>query len=347
MRDETWQEARALALAGLAILGVVLLLLLAIQLRQILAILFLGVVLGVSLNPIVSVLGRAKLPEVAAVLLVYFVLAMLFAAFVWYAAREVASESLDLQLEQIRGEYETFQRGTSLPTSDDIESGLGKAASGAASGAIGKAFSFVSGVLYFFTVLFTALLFSVTQDRMRALLLSFLNPGARSEFERVLHVLAHRLRRFMVGELIAMVAIGITTYVGLLIIGIKFPLILGFLAFLTEVLPLIGPWIAFIPAFAIALTQGLWSAIAVVLLFLLIQGFENYVVTPVVHGHESQMPALLILVALLCGGTLMGVLGALIALPLAVIAHTLFFEVVIPWNERRLAGDNEVVLAGD
>src|SRR5688500_9792998 len=111
MREETWQEARAMALAGLAILGVVLLVLLAIQLRQVLAVLFIGVVLGVSLNPLVSVLGRARLPEVAAVLLVYFVLAVLFATFVWYAAREVATESLDLQLEQIRSEYDGFQRG--------------------------------------------------------------------------------------------------------------------------------------------------------------------------------------------------------------------------------------------
>ena len=317
-----------MALAGLAILGVVLLVLLAIQLRQILAVLFIGVVLGVSLNPLVSLLGRARLPEVAAVLLVYF-----------------ATEGLDLQLEQIRSEYDGFQKGTSLPTSNNIEAALRDAAGGAASGAIGKAVSFVSGVLYFFTVLFTALLFTVTQDRMRTLVLSFVETQSRSEVERVLHVLAHRLRRFMVGEFIAMLAIGVTAYVGLLIIGIKFPLILGFLAFLSEVLPLIGPWIAFIPAFAIALTQGVWPAIAVALLYLLILGFENYVVTPVVHGHESQMPALLILVAILTGGTLMGALGALVALPVAVIAHTLFFEVVVPWNERRLARDSDLLLA--
>jgi predicted PurR-regulated permease PerM len=55
-----------------------------------------------------------------------------------------------------------------------------------------------------------------------------------------------------------------------------------------------------------------------------------------VHGREAEMPALLIIIAILVGGALMGILGALIALPVAVILQTLFLDVVVPWRRRKI-----------
>jgi len=111
---------------------------------------------------------------------------------------------------------------------------------------------------------------------------------------------------------------------------VDFALILAFIAFLMEAVPMIGPWIAFIPAFAVALTDSTWTAIQVSILFLGIQAFENYFVTPVIHGRGSEVPAMLIFVALLVGGALMGIMGALVALPAAVCIHVLFMELVVP-----------------
>jgi predicted PurR-regulated permease PerM len=179
---------------------------------------------------------------------------------------------------------------------------------------------------------------------MRVIALSFASPHQRPDFEAVLDKVAVGLRGFMRGEAIAMVIIGVVTYIGLTIIGIRLPLLLAFLAFLLEVLPLLGPWLAFFPALAIAATHGVWAMVAVSLLYLGIQAFENYIVTPMVHARESQMPAMLIFTALLIGGGLMGLMGALIALPAAVILHILFFEVLMPWNDRRLGKVSLVTL---
>jgi predicted PurR-regulated permease PerM len=133
-----------------------------------------------------------------------------------------------------------------------------------------------------------------------------------------------------------MFVVGMLTYVGLTIIGVRFPLILAAIAFLFELVPNVGPWAAYLPALTVALTDGWTTAIKVSALYLAIQALENYLIVPVIHGREAEMPALLIIIAILVGGALMGILGALIALPVALVLHTLFFDVLVPWRQRKI-----------
>ena len=93
--------------------------------------------------------------------------------------------------------------------------------------------------------------------------------------------------------------------------------------------------IALIPAVIVGFTQGPWTGLGVLALYLAIQAFESYVLTPMVHSRESEVPAFLIFVSVVIGGALMGVLGALVALPIAIILHITYFELVKPWNRRR------------
>lgn len=334
--NNDWRTARPFVLAGsvlgLGFLGFLLLL----ELRQIVAVLFLGVVVGVSLNPVVEKLVIFKLPRVIGVLLVYSLVGTLLGVFIYFAALQFSQEAFDFKLDQIRADYDDLAADSILPPSEDLEEAGRALAQNAVGGLLNQAFSLINAAFSVFTVLFTGLLFTITQERMRALLLMFLRPRDRERADELLKKLAKGLRRFMVGELVAMTAVGITTFVGLVIIGVEFPLLLAFIAFLTEAIPMIGPWLAFLPAFAVAMTDGPWTAAQVAVLFLIIQGIENYIITPLVHGRQSEMPALLIFIALLIGGALMGILGALVALPAAVCLYILFFELIVPWNQRRL-----------
>jgi predicted PurR-regulated permease PerM len=336
MDSATWREARPLVLAGTILLVILFLGLVALQIRQVLGVLFLGVVVGVALNPIVDAGRKLHVPRVLAVLLVYLTIGFLLSVFIYFTAREIGSVSFTTELDELRADYDELQAGTALPQRQELEDTIERLAGNAAGGLLTQALTVTQAIFSLFTILFTALLFTVTQERMRAIAVSFVNPAQRPDVESVLDKLAVGLRGFMRGEAIAMLIIGVVTYVGLTAIGIRLPLLLAFLAFLFEVLPLIGPWLAFFPALAIAATHGVWAMVAVSLLYLGIQSFENYIVTPLVHARESQMPALLIFVALLIGGGLMGLMGALIALPAAVVLHILFFEAVVPWNEKRL-----------
>jgi predicted PurR-regulated permease PerM len=326
------------ALGGAAVLGAVLLVMLLLQLRTLLAVLFLGVIVGLALSPVAEQLNRWRVPKVLAVLAVYGVIATLLGLFVWYAAIELTDEFSELEdrIEELRADYDDWAEERGWPISDDAGEFLSDNGSGVANNAVSQAFNIAGSLFYVFTIFFVGLLFTVSKDRMRALALSLLEPHQRERTEELLDKLGHRLRRYVVAELATMFAVGGLTYAGLTLLGIRFPLILATIAFLLELLPTIGPWLAYVPALAVALTQGWEEAIKVSALYLGIQAAENYLIVPVVHGREAQMPALLIIVAILVGGALMGILGALIALPVAVILQTLFLDVVVPWRKRKV-----------
>jgi predicted PurR-regulated permease PerM len=335
MTAEDWNRARPIIAAGLVLLGVVILALAALQIRQVLAVLFLGLILGITLNPFVEVMARRKVPRVAAILLVYLAVAAVLAAIVAYAVFEASNEDFAGNIDRVREDYDSLQEGTFLPSSDEIERGLRDASKGALGGLGGQLLTVASAFAGIVTIMFVAILFSVTQDRLREVVLSFVPPGGRGRAGDLMDKFAVDLRGYARGEITAMTLIGVVTFVGLSIIGVPLAVPLAFIAFLFELLPMIGPWLALIPALAIGFTQGMWTGILVLVLYLGIQAFESYVVTPLVHGRASDVPALLLFVAVAIGGALMGILGALIALPLAVLLHTTYFEVVQPWNERR------------
>jgi predicted PurR-regulated permease PerM len=145
------------------------------------------------------------------------------------------------------------------------------------------------------------------------------------------------MRRFVVGEFISMTIVGVATYIGLVALGVPFPFLLAVIAFALELLPILGPWLSAVPAIALALSESVELAIAVAVFYLVLQQVESNVILPMVQRHQTGMPALVVLSAVLLGGAAMGILGALVALPLAVILHTVAMEVVIPWRQARLA----------
>jgi len=326
------------ALGGAAVLGVVLLVMLLLELRTLIAVLFLGVIVGLALSPVAEQLNRWRVPKVIAVLAVYLVIAGLLALFVWYAAIELTDEFSELEdrVEELRADYDEWAQDRGWPISDDAGEFLSDNGSGFANNAVSQAFNIAGSLFYVFTIFFVGLLFTISKDRMRGMAMSLLEPGQRERTEEILDKLGHRLRRYVLAELATMFVVGGLTYAGLTLLGIRFPLILATIAFLLEMLPTIGPWLAYIPALAVALTQGWEEALKVSALYLGIQAAENYLIVPLVHGREAEMPALLIIVAILVGGALMGVLGALIALPVAVILQTLFLDVFVPWRRRKI-----------
>lgn len=335
MTSDVWERARPIVLAGIVLISFTALGLLAFQLRDVLLVLFLGIVLGVTLNPFTEFMRRFRVPRVGAILVVYGLVALLLVGVGIYAGLQIADQDYGAELDEIRRDYEDLRAGTDLPTAQEVEDALIDVGERVLSGLAGQVFSFISAIVGLVSILFTAILFSTTQDRLRDVTLSFFPPDLRDNVDQLLHKYAVGLRGFARGELIAMVTIGAVTFIGLSLLGVRLAAVLAFFAFLMELLPIIGPWIAFIPALVISLTQGPWMAVQVSILYLGIQMFENYVVTPLVHSRETEVPALLIFVAITVGGAMMGILGALIALPVAVILRITYIEVIKPWNQKR------------
>lgn len=131
------------------------------------------------------------------------------------------------------------------------------------------------------------------------------------------------LRLWLKGQLIAMVAVGLLVGLGLWALGMHSPLALGVLAGLLEFIPFAGPLLAAIPAILLALAVGPDMALWVLLLYLVVQQFEGYVLTPLAHQYAVDLPGVVLLFSLLGFATLFGTLGLILAAPLTVVTYVL------------------------
>lgn len=337
MNRETFRYAPSIIVAGAVLLGAVMLVLLFMHLAELLAVIFLGVVVGVALSPLTDYLGKYRVPAAASVLLVYGTILGLVSLFLWYAIPQIAEESAEFieNLETLQERYEEWADETALPPVENLSEYLQGALGGLAGTITQQAFLVVTMLLYIFTIFVVGLFYTFTKDAIRELFISLLRQEHRARAAEVLDIMGTKLRRYMLGQFIAMLVVGVLTYIGLIILGMPFALVLATMAFLFEILPLVGPWIAFIPAFLVATTQGIGVMIAVALLYLILQQIESYIVTPVVQRSQTHMPSMLVLTSILVGASLLGIIGALAALPLSLILYTFAKEVIIPWRQRQ------------
>lgn len=149
-------------------------------------------------------------------------------------------------------------------------------------------------------------------------LLSLVPPARRKRADRLARAIAEALRHWLVGQLIAMLLVGVLTTTGLLLLGVPSALALGIVAGVAEFVPIVGPILALVPALILALQQSTSTALYVGLLYLIIQQVESYVITPLVQRAVVRVPPVIVLFALLAFGTVFGPLGLLFATPLAV-----------------------------
>jgi putative permease len=160
----------------------------------------------------------------------------------------------------------------------------------------------------------------------------------QSAFYRILQLLGERLFGWIRGTLIAMVAVGILSSIALYLIGVPYWLLLGTVIGLVEFIPLFGPWIGGIPATLIAFLdepmKGVWVALAITG----IQQIESYLITPWAMSQAAKIHPLVTLFALLFFGSIFGVLGVLLALPLVILVWTV---VQVLWVERTLGTDED------
>jgi predicted PurR-regulated permease PerM len=135
-----------------------------------------------------------------------------------------------------------------------------------------------------------------------------------------------RLGTWVRGQASLMLVIGIMTFIGLLILGIPYALPLALIAGILEMVPTVGPIISAIPAVLIGLTVNPLMGIAMIILYTVIQQIENHLVVPFVMRTVVGVPPVITILALMIGGKLAGVGGAILAVPVVVTIETLFAE---------------------
>ena len=203
-----------------------------------------------------------------------------------------------------------------MPAPGDLFGGSGKLASRAT-----WFFSTTFGLLGNLLVLTVSALYLAASPRTYTTgLVALVPPARRPRAEQVLADIGAQLRWWLIGRLVAMAAVGLIVGFGLWLVGVPQYLVLALVAAALTAIPFLGPILAAVPGILVALLQGPDTALWAVGVYILSQVVENYLVTPLVQQRMVNMPPVLTIAAVTLVGVLFGVLGMVVATPLAVAA---------------------------
>ncbi len=178
----------------------------------------------------------------------------------------------------------------------------------------------------------------------RRVIQGLIPPGMRDEVNAVGGRLNHALGGYFRGQLAVAVVVGILCSLGLAIIGLKFAFIVGMIAGLFNIVPLIGPWIGGIPGVIIALTTGSpIKAVAVVAVMAGVQQIDNHFITPQVMQRAVKLHPSAVMLALLAGGAVGGFFGLLLAVPVTAALRIVASHI---WHHRVLGEPMELAPSG-
>lgn len=208
-------------------------------------------------------------------------------------------------------------------------------------GAVPRASVFVfvksaaTAIASFVAVLFMVVYMLIDAHRLRNMILLLYPEEVRGQRRRMLNRMARRMSAWLSGQLILCALMGIATFIGLVALRIPYALPLAMMATLGELVPVIGPICGTAPALAIALLQSRWQFWSVLALAIVFQKIENFLVAPRVIARKVRLSPLAVFIAFMVGGALLGIVGAIIAIPVAAILAVAYDEAFVAHRERR------------
>jgi len=184
--------------------------------------------------------------------------------------------------------------------------------------------STLQALVYAFLVFFLAIYLAAEPERYRRMCLRLLPPKRQPAVSHVFDATGDVLRRWLIGQLIVMLIIGVLSGVGLWMLGIESAIALGLVGGFLCFIPYVGAILAAVPAVLVALTQGPTYALSVVAMYAAVHFVEGNFITPFVQAEATALPPVLSLLSIVAFGLLLGPSSVLVAAPL-----TLFLMVVV------------------
>jgi predicted PurR-regulated permease PerM len=327
-----------------------------------------GLLFVYLLDPPVRWLVRRGIRRSLAILIVYVVAIVAFIEFLALTLTPLVNEilrfiadfpklaaDLELQLQRLGEFYQRLQIPVAIRDwIDGLLAGIGQGGSGPSGLDLTFLLPLLTGASTILGTVFGYLILPIwvaylIKDKV-ALVGSFdqsLPAAWRFDTWAIIKTVEHDFGRWVRGQLILGVVVGIFTFIGLLILSAlvdpifgRYAVLLSVIAGVLELVPIIGPIIAAVPAVLLAATAGPAAVIAALLLYTLVQQIENNFFVPKIQGNAIQLHPAAVIFVIIIGGALAGLLGAILALPL-----TAAFRDVVRYMFRRLSPDEPGALA--
>ncbi|SRR5581483_836247 len=340
----TWRHVPILA-AAIA-LGLGSLFALRVIVRPI-AILLLAITLGEALSPLVDRLER-RLGRMSAVALIYAALFILAALMFWLIVPTLGRQVQEIgdRLPELVGRARSWlARFDQVAGGNLVEAATARLA-GVGGALVALPLRLLSSILELLLVIFLSIYWLLGTPTLRRFVLSLVAPGSRARVGAVLSDMGAAMGGYVRGAAINAVVMGVLAWIGLVAIGVDYALVLGLLTMLGEPVPYVGPIVAGAVVALVALLQSPTKALLAVGLYTALQQVEGHLLTPNIMSKQTHTSQALVIFALLAGAAVGGLLGALVAIPVAGALQVFTVEVLAPAIRRRSGARTGSAAAG-
>lgn len=322
--------------------GIVLML---IKLSAIILYIVVALFLALGLEPIVTRLSRLGLSRVWAVLTTMLGLAVIAALLAWLIIPPIVdqvaalgkaapgyvkdiqhskgAQELNARLHLTDGLLEKFQQSIDQHTLTSVFGGV-----------LGAGKAFADGLVAVFTVFVLTVYFVAAMPVVKAAAYNLVPQSRRPRVMFLSEQISHRVSRYLLGQVCVAAINAVFSYVILLVLGLPYPVVLATVIGLLALVPIVGTILGAAIITLVALTDGWLTAVIVLLYYIGYHLFETYVLSPRIMSRAVEVPPVITIVAVLAGGSLLGVIGALMAIPIAAGLLLLYHQVAVPRQQR-------------
>jgi len=307
--------------------------------RDTLLLIYVAGLIAVGLSPLVDRIEqqrfprRIRLPRWAAILSVYIALFTVIILFVMLMVPPLASQARDFLAVApdllSRAQQWLIDQGI-LTREITISDAVRQAPSGtdAVTTVVGAIWGFIGGIFGLLTILIVTFYLLVDSDNIVRALVRLFPRQERARVRDAFRRAGEKVSAWMAGQLLLGAIIGTTAAIGLWMLGVPYFYVLALIAGIGELIPVVGPLLAAIPAVLVALSVGPGTSIGVAIFYVIQQQVENHVLVPKVMSRQVGISPVVVIMALLFGGSLLGLVGAILAVPTAAILQVLLQELL-------------------
>ncbi len=319
-----------------------------IQMGSLLVTALMAVLLGTILEGPVSRIQKRNVPRAAAIAMVYVgvigVIAALIVLIIPVVQDQVTEfrDELPVMLDELHEDWSDSSNPLlSGPGASIIQSGQEfierpaesvNVSGQTAEAAIPIVTSVGAGLVSVVTSLVVTFYYLLEKKLIRRVVIDQLSPKYQPRVDHLWTEVEQKVGGWLRGQLQLCLIIGVTATIAYGILGLPFWPLLGLWAGITEIIPIVGPWLGGIPAVIVALTVGPETALIVALIIVGMQTLENWVLVPRVMRGAVGLTPMTVFVAILAGTELMGIVGAVLAIPIAATIQVILTNYL---NERR------------
>ena len=310
-----------------------------IEAWQVITWILIAIFFAIALQPAVDWLQRRGLPNVIAVLAVAVLALVAVGLLAWAFIPPLVNQTGDA-LRALPGAVDELTRGEGplgflqreYGVVDRVKEAVEGRGGGEVLGVTSPAFAVVRGAVT--AVVATITIFFLTIFLLRegrawvARILGLVPAAHRPRWERISVGVARTIRGYVAGNLLISLIAGLVAFGVLTVTGVPYAVPLAVLVALLDLIPLVGATVALVVVSGVALTEGILPFVIVLVVLLAYQQAENHLLQPLIYGRTVQLSPLVVLVAVLIGGSVAGVLGALMAIPVAGSIQVILMEML-------------------